>query len=191
MADITQDETIEVIVRDSATSANELKVNTDGSVNATPVSQDQIATDKVFVLSLSINAIVGGSDNPLILLKNPSGSGKTFRLLDIYAGCVVNNVGVEYKLFYAPTITLNGTATTPRNALIGSATASVAQAFTLPTLAVIGTQIGGWTNAQNTVFAHARGETLPFLQANQNLVLSAAPSSNNRAITVTLVWAEV
>ena len=163
-------------------------VNTDGSIVSQPLLDWQIGQAAVFTVSGSFNAATNGTDNPIILLKNPNASGKTMRLRKLMVGCTVANVIMEIKIFYAPTITANGTAQTPRNNLIGSGTASVASAFSLPTLSSNGTQIFDYSFGQNT--APAEINLLLDVQANQNVVITASPASNNRAVQITAIWAE-
>lgn len=166
-----------------------LGVNTDGSIVVQPIVDYYVGQDKAFTLSGSFNAATGGADNPIFLLKNPNASGKVMRIRKLYVGCNVTNVLVEYKIFYAPTITSNGTSQTPRNNLVGSGTAATMTAFSLPTLSSNGTQIFHVTAPQNGVLTEMNPSI--DLQANQNLVISAAPASNNRAVQITVIWIEV
>lgn len=175
------------VVNDS--SGNQLVVNSDGSINTQLLLNYNVSQDKVFTLSGSFNAATGGADNPIFLIKNPNASGKILKLRKLLVGCTVNNVFVEFTIYYAPTITSNGTTQTPRNNLIGSSTASVAQAFSLPTLSSLGTQILNFTVGQNSTGPEVNLHL--DLQANQNLVIAAQPGSNNRQVQITVVWAEV
>lgn len=164
-------------------------VNTDGSIVNQPSFEYYVGQGQVFSLSGTFTAATGGAFNPIFLIKNPNASGKTFRIRRLYVGCTVTNVQVDYAIYYAPTITANGTSQTPHNNSIGSGTASVSTAFSLPTLSSIGTQIFAVSAGQNT----ASPETNPVIdvQANQNVVVAANPASNNRAVTITVIWAEV
>lgn len=189
MADITGAEATEVIIADGTDDSARLKVNPDGSINTQDLLQHQVGQDKVFTLSGSFNAATSGADNPIFLIKNPNASGKILRIRKLLTGVNVNNVGVEFTAYYAPTITANGTAQTARNNLIGSATASVTQCFSLPTLSSLGTKIMHYTMGQNSsgpeVNLHID------VQANQNVVIAANPFSNNRPVQLTVIWAEV
>lgn len=180
---------------------NLLVVNADGSINvsgitaATTPSTNTISSlvsqGKVFTVSGAFSAASAGSDNPIFLIKNPSGSGKTLYLYRLALGCTIANVLVEFKVFYAPTITSNGTSQTPKNNLIGSATASSMTTFSLPTLSSNGTQLLDLGFGQNNNSLDYIGDFSIQLQANQNLVISANPGSNNRTVTITTTWAEV
>lgn len=172
-------------------SGNQMVVNADGSTNAQLQAERWAFDGQLFSLSGSFTAASGGNDNPIFLIKNPNASGKIFRIVRLTCGVSVTNVLVNYKVTYAPTITTNGTSQTPRNLRIGSATASVAQAFSLPTLSNIGTTVVDFTNGQNAAGSEILGGLNIILEANQNLVVTAAPASNNRAVQITVVWAEV
>lgn len=191
MADVPLNETLEVVVVDGSTNnGTEMIVNSDGSVNVTRVIAYHTSQGNVYILSGSFNAAVGGSDNPILLIKNPLGSGKTLYLQRVVMNCSVTNVIVGYTFYYAPTITSNGTSQTPRNALIGSSNTSAMTCFSLPTLVSNGTQLVEITIGQNaTAFALDVDGAIQ-LQANQNLVIAAQPASNNRAVQFTVTWVE-
>lgn len=190
MADLPADESIEVVIRDSADQTREMMVNADGSLTAKTMNELWAFQGKVYSLSGEFNAASGGNDNPILLIKNPSGSGKTLYLLRLYVGCVVTNVPVEWKIAHTPTITLNGTSQTPQNFTIGGA-ASAMTVFSLPTLVSIGTVMGDFGNGQNAQGMELLTGIPILLSANQNLVISAAPASNNRVVEITAVWAEI
>lgn len=191
MADVALNETAEVVVVDgSSNNGTEMVVNSDGSVNVTRVVAYHTSQGNVYILSGSFNAATGGADNPILLIKNPNGSGKILYLQRVVMNCSVTNVVVSYKVFYAPTITSNGTSQTPRNALIGSSNTSAMTCFSLPTLSSNGTQLVEITVGQNaTAFAFDVDGGIQ-LQANQNLVIAAEPASNNRAVQFTVAWVE-
>lgn len=189
MADLSFTQSADPVSVVNDSSGNQLVINSDGSINTQDLLQYQIGQDKVFSLAGSFNAATGGADNAIFLIKNPNASGKVFNIRKLLVGCNVNNVGVEFSIYYAPTITSNGTSRTAQNNLIGSATASVSQCFSLPTLSSLGTQILRFTVGQNS-----SGPEINLninLQANQNLVIAASPFSNNRPVQLTVVWAEV
>ena len=189
MADLNFSQGADPVAIYNDLSGNQLVVNSDGSINTQALLNYEVGQDKVFSLSGNFTAAVGGADNPIFMIKNPSGSGKTMKIRRLRVGCAVTNVIVEFKIFYAPTITLNGTSQTPRNNLIGSSTASAMTAFSLPTLSVLGTQILDVVIGQNS--AAPVYETSLNVQANQTVVITAAPASNNRAVTIDVMWAEV
>jgi hypothetical protein len=185
---------------ENITSGNDLVVNSDGSINvagiisnvpaATNVSQF-VSGGKVFSLSAQLNMAAADSDNPLILIRNPSGSGKTLYLYRMSFGINVNNVNANFKLKHTPTITSNGTTATPVNTNIGHANTSVMNVYTLSTLSASGTQLNSLTVAQNGNTFDFLGDFSIWLPPGKDLVLTGDPSSNNRESSVTLVWAEV
>lgn len=189
MADLNFPQSADPVCIFNDSSQNQMGVNSDGSIVNQPIVDFLVGQDKVFSLSGSFNAATGGADNPIFLIKNPNASGKVMRIRKLWVGCDVGNVICEYTIYYAPTITSNGTAQTPRNQLIGSATVSTMTAFSLPTLSSLGTKIFHYTAGQNS----AVPEINPSInvQANQNIVIAAQPASNNRPVQITVVWAEV
>jgi len=199
MADISLNESDEVTIADAA-GVNKLVVNLDGSINIAGIVSNIPAANtistytsqgKVFTLSGAISAATSGVNNPIFLIKNPSGSGKTLYLYRVIMACSINNVSVKFGIYYNPTITTNGTAATPRNNLIGSAVTAVATASSLPSLSATGTLLSTLQTGQNSNSIDFMGDFSIQILANNNIVITADPSSNGREVSMTIVWAEV
>lgn len=158
---------------------------------ATPSGiQGEVDMDRVFSVATEVNMAAGGTDNPLILLRNPALSGKTLYLVRVQAGNSVANVAAVFKVYHTPTITLNGTVVTPQNRKIGSVVPSAILANTLPTIAVLGTKVSSLANGQNTnsvVFDEEYSVAVP---EGKTILLTGSPLSNNRQAVLTMVWVE-
>lgn len=139
----------------------------------------------------SISAADAGTDNPIILLKNPNGSGKSLRFIyRVYSVEVVNVYGV-FSMYLDPTITNNGTSATISNGRQTGAVATVATAFTLPTLSALGTKIDEVVTQQNNSPSFMPDDGSFILDPNHNIVITANPASNNRAVRIGIKWSEV
>lgn len=203
MSDLTVDETQEVIVRAGSTSSNELEVNSDGSLNvniisapSTPPSANTIsqfvAQNKVYSFSSDLNMTTSGTQNPLVLLKNPSGSGKVIYLYKVIFGTNVTNVLAEFKIYANPTVTANGTAITPiSNNIGGGASASIVQAYSLSTVSSPGSNLNSFTISQNNSAFSSIEDFSIFIQPDNSLLLTGNPGSNSREASITVVWVEV
>jgi len=175
---------------------NPLSLDTAGSLRITgtvaPASFSYLTNNQTFSASASINAALSGTDNPILLLKNPSGSGRVMYISKISLGASVTNVSIECKIYSNPTITLNGTSLTTRQRNIGNSPASGSiTAFTLPTLSVLGNQISAFENGQNNNSVVFGDEFTIAVQPNNNIIIVANPSSNNRLVAITAIWVEV
>jgi hypothetical protein len=107
-------------------------------------------------------------------------------------GVDVANVLMNFRLWYAPTITTNGTSQTPRNQYIGGGVGStVVTTFSLPTVSSSGTLIRNYEVGQNNNSYNAVEDFSIILAANQNLLLTADPGSNNRLAQITAMWCEI
>jgi hypothetical protein len=158
-----------------------------GTVSTIPDS----LSSKNFAVSISgVTASSSGSDNPQILIKNPNGSGKYLIIQDLYCGTQVANVSVLYKVFSTPTVTTNGTAITPVNLRIGSAVASVANAYYLPTVSSRGTQVEALVQGSNngSITMSIKGQIV--LPPNTTILVTADPLSNNRTSSYAITWTE-
>ena len=150
-----------------------------------------VTNGKVYTVSKNLNMAAADTDNPLVLIKNPSASGKTLYVYATHVGVNVTNVAANFKLWYDPTITANGTVETPRNNNIGGGFgASVMNVFSLSTVSASGTLIGTYAVGQNTNTLPRIDDFSIFLAPGHNLLLTGAPGSNNRVATVTMTWAE-
>lgn len=150
MADITLNETMEVIIRDSATSANELMVNADGSINVQTPDSDPITVvfddtsaardGMLYFVNTGFNSISTPTETDYFLIKNPAASGKVVTLEQVILG-VDENIGATYRvrIYLDPTITTNGTEVTPVNARQVGTVAVSSTTFRSPTISARGT----------------------------------------------------
>lgn len=153
--------------------------------------QDYVNQSKMFSASFDITAASAGSNNPLLLFRNPSGSGKVVYIYSIQAGCAVANVSFKFRLFANPTVTSNGTARTPRQRNIGSATVASSLINTLPTVSSSGNELSALVNGQNTnSVVFAEGFSIE-VQPNNAFLITGDPLSNNRAAVITITWVEL
>jgi hypothetical protein len=157
------------------------------------IDQSQVDTDSIWSFAIkSINMAISGSNNPLVLLRNPNASGKTIYIKSIVCSVITTNVQASFCLFYGPTITANGTVGTARSNTIGSGASAVLLVNTLSTISVSGTLIAAQSLGQNShiVDLCKPGPDYIKLSANQNLLLTGDPSSNNRLANIQIVWRE-
>lgn len=202
MADIlsTQDATlydvngnpIDVV---SVDGVRRLAVETSVSVNAPP-SADGIAqyveAGKVFSAVATANMASANADNPLLLLRNPIGSGKKLYIFQINAGIATKNEYATFRIFISPTVTVVGTALPIVNNYVNAITpASVALATALPTVSSIGSQIRNFNNGQNANGVSLIDSNSAVLAEGGSLLITGAPSTNNRSSELTLIWIEI
>lgn len=128
------------------------------------------------------------AEGGLLLVTNPNGSGKTLYFVQIFANTdPANSTWSKFRVFYAPTITGNGTSRTPVNLTAGSATASVANVFSGPTYSARGSQIYVTETSAGTPQELRNVWTLP---PNQSMLITSQAKSNNVPIELGLFWYE-
>lgn len=200
MSDLSFTQSADPVTIVNETTGNQVAVNADGSINISGINvtvpsavnvTNFVDQGKVFTLSASINMATSGSNNPLVLLKNPSGSGKIIYIYKVSCGINVSNVAGKFVLFKDPTVTNNGTTFTPVNCNIGHANTSISNAYTLSTVSASGTQLLSYQVGQNSNNVTELTDFSIFIQANHSILLTGDPLSNNREANLTLVWAEV
>lgn len=146
---------------------------------------------QIFSFSTAQNAASGSTDNPILLVRNPGGSGKNIFLIDVFCGTLVANVTSAFKIFANPTITSVGTSQTPANRSIQTSPAATAMnIYTLPTLSALGTELTSFVNGQNSNSVSIITGFQTMVAPGKDIVITAAPSSNNREIRLAAVWSE-
>lgn len=161
------------------TSANRLKV-------------DPTRIHRLYSVSAQISQATAGTDNPLILLKNPSGSVIRILVHKIMCGVNVTNTLSLFKIYSNPTITLDGVGLTERSLNIGATVpAVVATAFSLPTLSVLGGDLMNLQIGQNSNSGILTENYEITIEPNNSILITGNPSSNGREAVITVIWAEV
>lgn len=195
MPEIPLDESTEVTVADAA-GTNKLSVNADGSINIVDASFSLADQDKIFQLAETLTITGGGTENNFLLLKNPSGSGKRMRLIDITLGFTNSiNVMAFFKLYASPTVTANGSALTIKPGRIGGSTpASAIEAYFRPTISVRGSEyinlmVSGGPGSPSSY--HLDFDQSILVDENYAVLLTGTPDGTNRNVLLTLRWAEV
>ena len=194
MSDLTLDETVEVILVDGA-GINESTIAPTGDlkVASRPVSPVSDAT-KLYASSFDVNLPTGGTQTNMVLIRNPSGSTKTFKLIEIGTD-ITNTVSsvAYYRLYVAPTITGTGTGQAETSLAVGGgASASVMEIYSGPTTSAVGTRIDTWVANSGTGASSYSSEFdgMVTLAAGQDLLLTGTPDGTNRNTMVSIWWLE-
>lgn len=194
MADLTADETKEVVLIDGA-GTNEAAVDTVGRLYTGTEGRFQLDCEKkrLYSLIVTIN-MATATEVRLLLIRNPAGSGKTIYLqrLQVLLTNTANSSGV-IRGYIAPTITTQGTTITPVNTSVGGGgAASAMNTFSSPTISAVGTlafatRVQGGDGAQPTDF-NFDGSTS--LAPGVDVLVTGTPDGTNRELIITLLWTE-
>lgn len=154
--------------------------------------KDLVLTSQIFSVSTTLNMASGGSDNALILIKNLTANTKKLFIIDVFAGCSsAASVTVIFKIFSNPTVSANGTTLTISNRYRKtSPAATVMEAYTLPTVSASGVQISSFVNGQGANAVNVITGFQLVIDPNQTLLVTGAPTSNNKEAVITVVWSE-
>lgn len=172
---------------------NPLSLDLSGRLRTETIQQNAYSTqlgESFSIVMDSINAAAAATDNGILFINNPSGSGKTLFIQEFIVGIQTANRGVLFQIYADPLTTSNGTAISAVNNLIGNVTVSVASAFTLPTVTSVGKGLRGIALSQNSTAIIESINSAIQLPPGHTLLLTADPSANNTVITVTLTWFE-
>lgn len=188
------------VIEDSSTGTN-MVVNSDGSINVNTVLgpsspptastiSELVKDEKVFTVAGTVNMTSAGADNPLFLIRNPSGSGKDLYVYRSSYGVDIENNYANFGLYYDPTITSVGTAHSIRLNRIGGTATSSMLVYTLPTLSSNGILIDTHEVASNGNSIDVLADFSIHLRPGKDLVITGDPKSNNRSAVITFTWVE-
>lgn len=145
---------------------------------------------KMFTTNFEVTGI-GTTQIPLVLFRNPSGSGKLVKLYRLtFSNLHTVNSFIRVRTYIAPTVTSDGTSIGRACTLIGGA-APVSVAFTSPTVSANGSRV-----AQYVVPAFAAPTQIPIdfifiLPANTQMLITGEADGTNRILGGSLIWAEI
>lgn len=153
--------------------------------------QQLVDTNQMYCIAVDLNMASSSTDNPLILLRNPLGSGKKIYIFKIQAGTTVTNVSVEFKVFGNPTVTSNGTSITAVSRNIGGgAPTATALVTSIPTISANGSGMSNLSQGQNSTPLFFGEDFSMEIQPGSSLLFTGSPSSNNRNAAITFIWLE-
>jgi hypothetical protein len=172
-----------------------VKVSADTSSSSSPTAgtiSDYVSANKVYVTAFNVNMPSAGTDNPLLLVRNPTGSGKILYVYKLGFGSTVANVSAIFKVFANPTVTANGTsqAAVSLNIGGGAPVASMLSTST-PTVTAAGSEIESYEAGSNNNSGSFVEDFSIHVAANNSLLITGNPASNNRDAALTIVWVEV
>lgn len=177
------------IVKGQATMANCLPMVIASDQSTVPVSIGlPTYLDKTFGYAVSINQPSAGTDNPLVYIKNPSGSGKTIYLKFISYGISVVNVLGSCRVWKNPTVSANGTSRTIIP--FGSQTTAM-ELYTVPTVTNSGTLMHDAVSGQNNNSLLMDFAYEIQIAANSSILITGDPGSNNRQAEISVRWIEI
>lgn len=146
---------------------------------------------KVYLASYDVILTASLSEASIGILKNPSGNTKNLHLLRIAIVNLSSSTNdVIAKLYKNPTITANGTVSTPITNIIGGNQAVSGMSLFIPpgiTVSANGTRLYSMSIRSTPPNFNA----LPILVANNNLLLTVTQLVASQTINISLIWAEV
>lgn len=191
MADLANIEKNRQVIEGS--SGTDMIVNDDGSINVTDIISDLALDNKLFITTLEYT-ITASTESPVLLIKNPSGSGKILKLQKIeLANIHTVSSFIRFRLYKAPTITTNGTALTISSTNVGGSGSTVMQAYSAPTISANGTRLATWATpggVSAVTSVNVRDADI-ILQANQNLLITGHGDGTNRVAVINILWSEI
>jgi len=146
---------------------------------------------KAFTAVLPTRSNGGTTEVPILLIKNPTGSGKAMRLHALYVAAdgLSTNEELIVRAYTQPTITANGTVLTPTSNRPAKNVSSVLNVYSLPTISANGTKLFEFYTTTTFVLD---GVGHPyFLDAGYSFLLTVQQSSSGINYTTDAFWSEI
>jgi len=145
---------------------------------------------KVFTTNWEVSSI-GTTEVPIALFRNPSGSGKTVKLIRLTLSNLHTVTSfIRVRAYGAPTITSDGTALSENSTKFG-ASAGSAEAFSSPTISANGTRIAQWLVPSFSNALIIPLDQFFILPETAVILITGQADGTNRVCGGSLIWAEV
>lgn len=181
------------IIEDGTTAVN-MSVNTDGSINVKTEGQVEAEEDKVFAVNAETD--IDASERDAIYFTNPAGSGKILKVQDISFSCI-DTISSEIitRIYKSPTVSSSGTGLIETPIRVGgSLPTPAAMAYEDPSVSNRGVQmftfyvIGG-PNGTSTITYSFRGKMI--IDPGYSILVTGRADGTNRTLATNIVWAEI
>ncbi len=157
----------------------------------TTIHEAVVKDDAFLVKLLSFNLGAAGVELPIMLIRNPGGSGSTLYIHTLGTNNEVKSQTAKINIYKLPTVTATGTPETVENQLVGSATASVMSAFSSPTISANGSLLYSFATGANQNDLRRNFEFGAALPPGFDYLITGTGSNNNTLVDISFEWAEV
>jgi len=147
---------------------------------------------KAFDAFVDSTTVAPSTQTDFILIKNPAGSEKLFRIHEYLVG--IDGPAAQrslYRFYKGPTITANGTSVAVLKHLTSQAQASVAKVFRSPTISARGTFIGIIAVKGESPSAVVNGDLSDFIEEGETILVTVDASTTSVEHIFSATWAEV
>lgn len=160
-----------------------------------PLEQNPLFTDTLssrnFLVSTGMLTVPTNVETSFLLIRNPSGSGKSLQLTRLFLGLLFNNQNGFFPIYLSPTITATGSALPISNTNhIAAPVATAMQAFSFPTASAFGTRILTVPIQQNSAGQNYPLEERIILAQGKDLLITVNNAANNMPSCVNAHWME-
>ena len=144
---------------------------------------------RVFLTNFEVSSI-GTTEIPVALFRNPSGSGKTVKLIRLTMSNMHTVTSfIRVRAYASPTVTSDGTALAELCTKFGSP-AGTAEVFSSPTVSANGTRLSQWVVPAFEAALMVPLEQYFIMPETATILLTAQADGTNRVLGASLIWAE-
>lgn len=145
---------------------------------------------RIFTSNFEVSSI-GTTELPVALFRNPSGSGKTVKLIRFtFSNLHTVTSFIRVRAYASPTITSDGTGLDELCTKFGGS-AGTAQVFSSPTVSANGTRVAQWVAPAFATPAIIPLDYFFILPETATILLTAQADGTNRILGGSIIWAEV
>lgn len=157
-------------------------------VNAEINASSSTIEGKRFQTTSTVQEKVGAAQGAVMLLRNPSGSGKNVILDRVVYISVDQGVNLLYRSYRNPTVTSTGTALTISNSFIDGTGGGIAEVYRDPTISANGTLLEVTQVRDSMEIDDIAGKVV--LPPGKDLLYTLESSGNNKKWALDLGWIE-
>lgn len=144
-----------------------------------------------FGTTVSVNMPTAAADTPILLFKNPTGSGKRAFIWRLRCGVEGTTKNSHYHKWANSIIAANGTEATPCNCNSSySATTPACKVYSGPTVTNSGTQCDTLVIGADTNSALMLYDFECILEPNSHFLITGTPNQNNTVAALGIKWVE-
>ena len=139
---------------------------------------------------VNFNLPTAGTETPVALIRNPSGSGKVCYIRLLGMNNRTKTQSSIFSVYGNPTVTANGTGVTGRYLEIGTASTAATLVTSGPTVTANGTLLHVYGTGSNQNDLTRLLDATDSILANNSYLITSIGSNNNTSIDLSIEWTE-
>lgn len=152
---------------------------------------EQAVLNHTYTTTTDFNLPSGGTESPVLLIRNPAGSGKALYMSRTFLDILTKGNQATWRVYITPTVTATGTPVTVGSTHIGGgAPASVMTVYSGPTVSAMGIKALTMSTGVDASTSPIGFDLGTIVEPGFDLLVTGVPSANNTSTAITISWVE-